>query len=178
MKKHLITIMLLLAIIVSVASCSQVSNPSDEDVLQAYKSATEASFWFRVGSLPTDQNNAAEYKGALHYKVEKFQNLNELKAHLKKLFSETIVDSFLDNSDYVEINGELYTRDAARGTDITKGNETYSITMENDKKIILSVNVELLDESSDFTVVGSECFDFPYEYINETWVFTDFLEIR
>ncbi|MEA4832993.1 hypothetical protein SDC9_167928 [bioreactor metagenome] len=149
--------------------------PSEEEIKQAYMSATEASFWFYINALPTDRNISAEYNGEPdYYRVTEFENLSELKKALELLFSNEVIDSFLNRNIYVEINGYLYTLDMGRGTDPAKGKEIYSFKHVSPIKIILNVDVEIRDMDSDFKVIGSKRYEFPYEYKNGKWVFTDF----
>ena len=37
----------------------------------------------------------------------------------------------------------------------------------------MDVTVDLLDENEE-TVTGVECYAFPYEFVEDHWVFTDF----
>ncbi|MDO4565983.1 MAG: DL-endopeptidase inhibitor IseA family protein [Oscillospiraceae bacterium] len=156
-----------------------IPQPTDEEVEQAYQEATEASWWFRMLALETDPATATEYEGNEGYcKVLRFSTLAELRAYLETLFSDEVIDAFLAESGYVEINGELYTREGARGSDIFKGEETLAVERESDSRIILKVRVEILDPDADFAVTGYEEFDFPYEYTGNKWVFTDFPVVR
>jgi len=148
--------------------------------MQAYNLAREASFWFRMGTLPTDPYDSRELDGCTYCKVERFETRDDLTSYLQTLFSEELINSFFEDSSYIDIDGKLYCMDANRGSDITKGEETYSVSKESDTIILLKVTVELLDFDEDFNeaVVGSEVHSFQYELLDGKWVFTDFPSIR
>lgn len=180
MKKIIYRITVLLLTLFIIGCGTKVNKPSNDEVLKAYQNASEASNWFLVMSLPTDPNISGQYNGEKdYYKVLKYKNLKELKTYISSLFSEQLVDEFINMGIYVEIDGGLYSRNGARGADITKGNEiNYEYKSESDKKIILTVEVELLDSNDLNKVIGTEKHDFTYELIGSNWVFTTFPTIR
>ena len=65
----------------------------------------------------------------------------------------------------------------ARGGDIFKGRESYSIIRESEEKYQLKVTVEIYGNDVE-TVEGYEEFLFTYENISGRWVFTAFPGIR
>ena len=49
---------------------------------------------------------------------------------------------------------------------------------DGSERRLVQVTVEQLDPEQDFAVVGSETYEFPYEKVGETWIFTDFSLVR
>ena len=60
-----------------------------------------------------------------------------------------------------------------REKDSDKGSVDVEIAQETENTYSVEVSVELLDVSHS-TVVGVECYSFPYEFVDGSWVFTDF----
>ena len=160
------------------------SRPTDEEVLAAYRAACEAYNWFAVKTLDAHQDEKVELDGALYAKVadERFPNMDSLRGYLKTLFSDEVVDNLLplDGQQYVEINGQLYVREGARGTDVTKGALTLSVEWPLESEpvsCIVRAEVELLDAETLSAVVGREVHEFPYQRVGDKWVFTWFAPI-
>lgn len=158
---------------------------SDEEVHKAYRRAVWAFGWFQYGSMPTDNEDAVEIDDYVYNRVthDEIKTMADLKSYLQTIFADKIVEYLLDEDgygipQYRDINGALYTIPAGRGSDIFKGDETYEIIREGDKKIIYRVTVEIYDDPFEETVAGTEQYDFPLEYINGRWLFTDFELVR
>ncbi len=159
------------------------AGPTDEEIKAAYDKAVEAYGWFDMTTMPTDSDDTQEENGNEYYKVthSTITTYAELEAYLKTLFSTQIVDFLLNDggvSRYKDFNGQLYALLADRGSDVTKGEETYKIIRETDTSIDYQVTVEVLDEEDITTVVDHEVYDFNYEKINDQWVFTNFRLVR
>lgn len=158
---------------------------TDEEVAEAYQKAVEAFGWFEFGSMPADYEDAIEIDGYVYNRAthDVIKTMDDLKSYLQTMFTDEIVEGLLagDGSGiqlYRDIDGALYTIPAGRGSDIMKGDETYEIIREGDKKVIYQVTVEIYDDPFEETVAGTEQYDFPLEYINGRWVFTDFELVR
>ena len=111
----------------------------------------------------------------------RFSNLAELRGYLKTLFSDTLVDQLLpiDGTQYVELDGALYTIDGGRGADITKGAESVQVLRdEAPARYTVRVTVEVLDPEQDYAVTGTEEHDFLYEQVGDQWIFTTFSAVR
>ena len=167
-----------------VESYSQVEQPTDGQIESAYKSANEAMWWFHVTTMPLGKENADpdmpaepikfDERGAAKVNHPTIKTYNDLKNHLYNLFSNEIADGLLSSGRYFDKDGELYAIAADRGTDISKGGESYEIIRESDKKIIYRITVELLSNEDFVTVIDYEAHDMIYEYIAGKWVFTRF----
>ena len=109
------------------------------------------------------------------------KTLADLRGYLKSLFSDGLVEELLpvDGTQYVELDGALYTIDGGRGADITKGEETVQVLRDGTPgRCTVRVTVEVLDPQQGFSVVGSETHDFLYEQVGERWIFTTFSMVR
>ncbi len=157
--------------------------PSDVEVLAAYEVADEAYSWFAMTTLPVDTNRPEPVGELIYYPVSdpRFPTMDALRAYLKTLFSDEIVDGLLplDGVHYLDLNGALYAADAARGGDLTKGGVTYSVAWPEGEPVSCTVRaeVELLDQENLTKVVGSQIYEFPYEKVGDKWVFTHFESI-
>ena len=154
-------------------------------MLSAYREAQTAYNWFAVMTLEGHQDGKVEYQGNLYARVadERFPNMDSFRGYLKTLFSDEVVDSLLplEGQQYVEIDGQLYVLEGARGMDITKGAITQSVVWpQEDDPLSCTVRaeVELLDEETLSTVVGSQVYEFPYQKVGDKWVFTWFAPMK
>ena len=99
--------------------------PTDEEILAAYQMAEEACGWFVLAPPELDRTEQRTVGELTYCRVDdpRFSNLAELRGYLKTLFSDTLVDQLLpiDGTQYVELDGVLYTIDGGRGADMTKG---------------------------------------------------------
>ena len=161
------------------------SRPTDEEVLAAYREAQEAYNWFDLATLEGLQDGKVEHQGDLYARVadERCPNMDSFRGYLKTLFSDEVVDGLLpmDGQQYVELDGQLYVLEGARGTDITKGAVTLSVVWPMEEEPLtctVRAEVELLDEATLSTVVGSEVHEFPYQKVGDKWVFTWFAPMK
>lgn len=164
---------------------AEPTRPRDEDVLEAYRTAREAYNWFDLETLEAHQDEKVELDGNVYARVadERFPNMDSFRSYLKTLFSDEVVDALLPigGRQYVEINGRLYVSEGARGTDITKGAVTLSVVWPQEGETMsctVRAEVELLDEETLATVVGTEEYEFPYQKVGDKWVFTRFESIK
>ncbi len=157
-------------------ACNQPQQPTDAKITQAYKDATEAYGWFDLSTLRSDSSDSKDINGSLYYRVtnERFKTYADLKTYLETLFDSSIVEQLFSREIYVDIDGVLYSIDAARGADITKGEEKITITREDENKIIVQVDVDVIGDIETGQVTGTEMHKYPYELVNGKWIFTDF----
>jgi len=157
---------------------------TDDMINESYQKAVEAYSWFDATTMPVDYSDRKELYGFEYYKVthDTIKSCADLKSYLQTLFSDDIVEKLLAGDGsiirYRDIDGALYAIPADRGSDITKGKETYEIVRESDTKILYKVFVEIYDDPVSQNVTGTEEHDFQYECINGRWVFTNFELVR
>lgn len=157
--------------------------PTDEEILAAYQMAEEAYGWFVLAPPELDRTEQRMVGELTYCRVDdpRFSNLAELRGYLKTLFSDTLVDQLLpiDGTQYVELDGVLYTIDGGRGADMTKGEETVQVLRdEAPARYTVRVTVEVLDPEQDYAVTGTEEHDFLYEQVGDQWIFTTFSAVR
>ena len=96
---------------------------------------------------------------------------------MRVVFSEELTERLLEQGDhpvYRDVDGVLYAAaGVGREKDSDKGSVDVEIAQETENTYSVEVSVELLDVSHS-TVVGVECYSFPYEFVDGSWVFTDF----
>lgn len=148
------------------------------EILSAYNRAVTAYGWFDLSPLPCTQE-IKTVDGWLYQKVDYpgIEDLADLRAYLRVVFSEELTERLLEQGDhpvYRDVDGVLYAAaGVGREKDSDKGSVDVEIAQETENTYSVEVSVELLDVSHS-TVVGVECYSFPYEFVDGSWVFTDF----
>lgn len=158
---------------------------SDEEINGMYQKALEALGWFEFGTMPADYSDTREADGYEYYRVthDTIKTYDALRSYLGTIFADAVIGRLLggDGSGFRlfrDFDGALYTVPVGRGSDIFKGEETYEIIREGDRKVIYRVTVEVYDDPETQNVAGTEQYDFPLEYIDGKWVFTHFEPVR
>lgn len=149
-----------------------------DEVLIAYDKAITAYEWFDLHALPC-AGPAQEIEGVKYRRVkyDGFDTLEDLKTYLYGLFSEEVVKQLLPENakapKYRDIDGVLHVRPFQREADETKGNITATVEQEDAGTYLINVTADLMDD--DLTAItGVECHSFPYEKVDDRWVFTHF----
>lgn len=173
---------------------------ADEAIRRAYYEAEEAYSWFAgygEAGLELDLNDPLTSADITRYRVTRpgLNTLDSLRAYLKTLFSDEIVDALVpvvaeeerlahpEKYTFAEAEGGLYARPAGRGKDITKGTMALDISWAEGEDPILctvGVTVQLMqwdDQGGSPTVVGEQRYEFPYQKVGDKWVFTRFESI-
>ena len=148
---------------------------TEEEILAAYDRAEEAYGWFYLETLPcgTEEQTVDgwRYRRVTYPGME---NLADLRAYLRGLFSEDLVESLLETGGahplYQDVGGALYVLPTSREADdsvreMTAGVEPYGET---------GYSVQVSVETSDHGDLVVESHSFPYEFVEDRWVFTDF----
>lgn len=148
---------------------------------RTYLKARYAYSWFDLDSMPFN-NVEKTYKDRHYYKVDHpmIKTKSDLREYMLTLFDTPIVDNLMNNEyeNYVDIDGELYCSNGSRGTDITKGLESYEVIKVNDEEFTFRVKVEL-NEADDLSVVtGYETNDFTLIKKGDRFVFSKYESIR
>lgn len=150
-----------------------------EEVLYAYDQAVEAYGWFELTPLPGG-NGAVELDGSSYLPVDRqgMTTMLELRSYLRSLFSEEVTDQLLATGGnrplYREVDGTLYVRaNSGREKDPYKGTVSAQVKQESETAYSVNVTVDLLGEDRR-EVTGVECYAFPYQWVEDRWVFTQF----
>ena len=151
---------------------------TEEEVRAAYDRAETAYGWFYLETLPSGPQTQ-EVDGWTYERVDYpgMENLADLQAYLRGLFSEEMVDDLLavggSHPLYRDVDGVLYVLPSVRERDPSKGAAVIQVEHTGETAYSVDVTVDLLDENGE-TVTGVECYAFPYEFVEDHWVFTDF----
>ena len=151
---------------------------TDEEIQAAYFRAEEAYGWFSRETRPCGEKTQT-IDGWLYYPVEYpgMENLADLRAYLRGLFSEELVDALLASGGahplYQDVDGTLYVLPTSRERDESKGQADIQIKPYGQAGYSVIVEVDLLADGGS-TVTGVESYAFPYEFLEDRWVFTDF----
>ena len=95
------------------------------------------------------------------------------------VFSPELTERLLEQGDYPvyrDVDGALYAfggTGPGRDRDSGKGAVEISVEQESEGAYSVEVSVELLDSARN-AVIGVETYSFPYEFVEGSWVFTDF----
>ncbi|MCL2112144.1 MAG: hypothetical protein FWH32_07875 [Clostridiales bacterium] len=196
-KSKLITIILALCLALALAACSGGSGGSgsgtgggsapaitDAEVEALYEEAVKAYNWFNLAAMPIDGSVSAELDGMTYNKVD-YPGISthaDLEAYLGTLFTADIVGDLLgENETYVDIGGELYAIDGARGANIMMGDETHEVIREGDDEILFRVFVNVFDGpfmDEESKIEGVEVYDFTLVPVGGNWLFSVFHQIR
>lgn len=150
----------------------------EEEVLAAYERAERIYGWFDLAPLPSS-GQPFVLNGRTYYPVdmEGVGELEDLRTYLRGVFSQEVADRLLDGKTprilYQDVNGILCV--SGEGREHNAGKGQIRVEAEQLEETLYSVNVmvELLGEDGE-TVVGLESWSFPYAFVNDRWVFTDF----
>ena len=151
--------------------------PTPEEVLSAYDRAVTAFGWFRLAPLPCG-GDPVLVDGTFYRRVEYpgTASMAELKTTLRSLFSDELAERLVkeggDLPVYREIDGALYARSFTGRTDPEKGDAEISVEQTAPDTCVVNVAVELMEGGG--SVTGMEYYSFPYRYVGDRWVFTDF----
>lgn len=165
-------------------TASVVATPSETQVRTAFEKAIEVYGWFDLCSLDCDSADKVERGDSEYYRVisDEVPTYDALRTMVYDLFDTQTGDELLrEDSEYppyIDADGALYTRDFARGSDVTKGE--YELTVEQESKtcFVCKARVETLEFNDGYKeyrrVTGCEEFTYHYELVGNRWVFTDF----
>ena len=150
---------------------------TEEEVLSAYDRAVTVCGWFQLSTLPCGEEGL-NVDGNVYYPVrtDGLETLEDLRIYLRGSFSQELAEQFLSSGGdaplYRDIDGALYVRPVSRSRDPLRGNVELRVEQTGDTAYTVNAAVELLDEDKE--VSGVEYWSFPYEWVDERWVFTRF----
>ena len=158
---------------------AELPRPMTEDeVLAAYQRAVRTWAWFELEPM----NHTGERRtvdGVSYWRVDPAEmvDMSALRSHLYRYFTEELAEELLatggEHPLYREVEQQLYVTSGGREKDPLKGRQQVEVLCQSDTCYLVSVTVDLLDVDQ-ATVVGLECWTFPYELVGDRWVFTDF----
>lgn len=150
----------------------------EEEILAAYERAQRIYGWFDLAPPPLSGESAV-VNGRTYYRVELegVEELEDLRACLRGVFSKELTDRLLDGRSariqYRDVDGALFAAGDARERDEGKGEVRIEVERPEEDVCYVDVTVDLLGEDRE-TVVGLESWSFPYAFVEDRWVFTDF----
>lgn len=150
----------------------------EEEILATYERAERVYGWFDLTPLPSSgQAAAVNGRSFCPVDMEGLETLEDLRTRLRGLFSQELTDRLLDGKtariQYQDVNGVLCVCGEGRERNAEKGQIRVEAQQLEEDLYSVNVMVELLGEDGE-TVVGLESWSFPYAYVNDRWVFTDF----
>ncbi len=161
-----------------------VAVPSETQVRTAFEKAIEVYGWFDLCALDCDSADKVERGDSEYYRVisDEVPSYDALRTMVYELFDTQTGDALLMEDSgcppYIDVDGVLYTRDFARGSDITKGEYELTVEQESGTCFACKVRVETLEFNDGYKeyrrVTGYEDFTYHYELVGNRWVFTDF----
>lgn len=161
----------------SMVESSALSLPETE-ILAAYERAQKVYGWFDLAPMPTS-GEAVTVNGKAYYRValEGMEDMEDLRACLRGVFTQELTDRLLDGRtariQYREVDGALCAAGDSREPDAGKGRAQVEVEQREDALYFVNVAVDLLGEDRE-TVVGLESWSFPYAFVDDRWVFTEF----
>lgn len=150
----------------------------EAEVLAAYERAQRVYGWFDLAPLPLSEESAV-LDGETYYRVNMpgIEDLEDLRAYLRGVFSQELTDRLLDGTtariQYRNIRGVLYASGESREPDGGKGRAQVEAERLAEDLYSVNVLVDLLADDGE-SVAGLESWSFPYAYIEDRWIFTDF----
>ena len=174
--------------------------PSDEEVLAAYQAAEEAYGWFTgffewsddfldqedIEKRPGPGEMELDYSRVIRPGLE---SMDGLRNHLKRLFSDEIIDPLLAKDlevpHFIETEKGLYILCAGVGGGLSDKGAVTSMTVlwpegETPVGCIVRVTQEKLEwnpENGEPMVNGEWVYEFPYQKVGDKWIFTHFESI-
>ena len=182
-KTWIIAIVIAFLAVIS-ASCAKTAGKelTDDEVVELYNKAKEAYGWFDLTTIPYDAEKYIEIDGERYFEVAQpgITSKRTLADYLNGFFSDDITQGLMDISSdrYAEREGKLYVLPADRGTDISKGAESYEVVRVSEKKIKLAVTVEIYEDPMQKNVTGYKQYDFFLEFSDGRWRFKNFELVR
>ena len=151
---------------------------SEEEILTAYHRAVEIYSWFERSPLPSS-GESLRADGFRYHRVDAdgLENLEDLRTYLRSVFSSELTERLLEGSGrrvrYRDIDGQLYVTGTGRNRKPGKGQAHIELDQLDSGVYSVNVLVNLLDSGGE-TVIGLESWSFPYVFVEDRWVFTDF----
>ena len=149
-------------------------------VEQMYYQAQEAKSWFTTYADISRESTCSVRVGDNTYSrvySDRFKTLKDMDNYLRTLFSDKIVGDLLASKTFISIDGQLYASESAGGFNALKVKDTHIEKISDSK---YGYYVDLIETFPDDTDEGKTVYtiQYPYEYVYDHWVFTDFPSFR
>ena len=150
----------------------------EAEVLAAYERAQRVYGWFDLAPLPLTEESSV-LGGTTYCRVNMtgIEDLEDLRTYLRGVFSQELTDRLLDGGtariQYRNIQGILYASGEPREPAAGKGLARVETERLAEDLYVVNVMVDLLAEDGE-TVTSLESWSFPYAFVEDRWVFTDF----
>lgn len=156
-----------------------------EFFISLYQGALQSYEWFTFSTMEVDMerplvSSLQENQGFYAVKDKNFRTMENLKDHLSKFFTSTMVEDLLDSTNlYKEFEQQLYAVTADRGSNLSIGErEAFYLIKQDDLNFILRLEQDIVDTENRNNVIGLEVIDYPLTYHNGQWLFTEFTNSR
>ena len=151
---------------------------TEVEVLTAYDQAVTAFGWFQRTPLPsTEETRTVGDRIYRRVDARGIETAEDLRTYLRSLFSQEVTERLMatggEDPMYREIDGALYVSGTDGRKDPRKGAVETQVEQTGETGYVVNVTVELLDDDL-VTATGVECWSFPYAFVGDRWVFTDF----
>ena len=182
MFKKVISLFITLLAICATALAS-AENPTNTEVMEAYKQASTIYNWFNLNSLPTAGRMKKEAGYMIYYNVSdpKIRTMASLRGTMNTVFTPELTNKILGSSrTYREFGGALYVAPASRGQNIYAGKTTYKVVHENADYIKIQASTEIYEDPTAKTpkVIKFETKDFAYIKTPAGWRFATFTSVK
>lgn len=202
MKKILLAVLCIAAVLVSFASCAKDDfngiddfddlfeiksypdgYPTKEDIVKAYLETSEAFGWISMTTLPKlDTEKSVDVDGLTYYKVDSkyLKSLDALEDYYESLMDEETTDILMEVNDeihrFVERKDGLYCLSFSYEPKGFSEDKSYAVKKITDTSYQLDVAYQLVNE--DGKVRGDRIQTYRYEKIDGEWIFVDFRLFR
>lgn len=191
--KHALALFMAAALICSLAACGALSpgsaavssgapEPTEAEVLSAYRQAAKLYDWFDPGTMPLRASDAKNVDGRTYQRTDDpdIGTMEALRSALSGLFAPELVQRLLDDGGtsphYRDIGGGLYALDAARGSNLHLLGKTVSAKRVDAGHwtVTLTFYADSYDADPSAAVIGWSQTALDYKKTADGWRFTDF----
>lgn len=157
--------------------------PTDQDIIDAYKTAADVVGWFSIISTPPlDTDKTVDVDGLAYCKVksEQVTSTDTLRKYLETIFDYDMADLLMDINDenqrFIERDDGLYCTSFAFLPTGYSDEENYAVTKVSDDEYKLAVSYQVLND--DGSVKADRIQNCTFKKIEGRWVFYNFILYR
>ncbi len=148
--------------------------PSEQDVIDAYKKASEAILWFNGYAVPALDKNSMYSEDGVQYAKVKSQTVTDFKSlreYLEGVFDFDMADLLMeDNGDtkrFTERQDGLYCVAYNRYRGVA--DEVYSVSKESEDEYVITVDYKQVDAKG--TVIQTRTAKYSFVNVDGKWAF-------